>query len=498
MDDREEGSPRPPPQAAQAPGTGGSRPTIRAAAVLTCLAKAPPEGTFRPAYAGNEKRLFNVKQLRLDLLRNLAPVGSLVNQPYDLKYPNVEYERLLGNANIQQLVYLTSTFWLDHIPTWYGMQCFHPSHDMPNYGREKGQILSTAILALHLDWSKIEGQPDKMPLLINVVQLGIDFAGIADAGGFWHTDGGHGPARKPTILFAGLLLDDKHMMSIGQWKTEFHDDGQIFYVTEEHVKHDEKRMEDAKLPGGRDPLAVYTREMIGMPEWSFRASEGGSAVWNLNYRNINNSYIPAFALGLALTGDDGLARKLWNHEAYFDYADRVMARDRGNLMAFGINSPAQLAVKMWDAYRGLVKPAADASRWYTQTILDGIDVPGFVLWTKFPRNRDPFGYAPDAPVNVFVNQPADLSYLDKGLTTASAVHESDFGKPAAEKEKLAIKATSITHGDQYIEFTFAERLKPGRWFINIDEETYNNIRSTKYGRRLMSPSVTIDVRPEAK
>jgi len=318
-----------------------------------------------------------------------------------------------------------------------------------------------------------------------MVQLGIDFAGIADAGGFWHTDGGHAGGRKQTILFAGLLLDDAHMMNLGQWKTEFHDDGQTFYVTEEDVKKDEERLASGKNHRGEPayPGAVYTRAMIGMPEWSFRKTDGSDAAWELNYRIINNSYIPAFALALALTGDEGQARKFYNHDAYFDYADRVMVRE--DILKYATNNPPIFGVNMWRAYRGLVKPAPDTARWYTPDILAIIDAPAFHMWTMQPRNRGG-GYDPAKPIRIALTQPAtDLTALKSANVTVTAERD---------KTTVTVERVETDSEGKHIDFHFAsDALRPGRYFAEIDQAAYDTIRDSR-GRKMSSNKVTFDVK----
>jgi hypothetical protein len=55
---------------------------------------------------------------------------------------------------------------------------------------------------------------EKKPLLINIIQYGIDLWGIARAGyNGWQAHGGHGSGRKWPIIFAGMLLGDTAMAS---------------------------------------------------------------------------------------------------------------------------------------------------------------------------------------------------------------------------------------------------------------------------------------------
>ena len=52
---------------------------VRSAAVLTCLAEAPPADAFRPPYAGPKKPFYRLADLNWDLLPRLTPVGEVPN-----------------------------------------------------------------------------------------------------------------------------------------------------------------------------------------------------------------------------------------------------------------------------------------------------------------------------------------------------------------------------------------------------------------------------------
>jgi len=316
-DDREPGCPR-------WYATGTPRPALRSGAILTCLSEAPPAGAFRPSYCGDDKTArFRLGALRTDLLPNLSPVTPL--------------------PDLDQLEAEMSRTWFDDCPGWGGA-VFHPSMNMPNYGREMGHILNETALMLMLDFGQLPGAPSKERLLINLVQFGIDLAGIADTGGDWCPDGGHGLARKWPILFAGLMLDDEHMKNVGQWETMFQEDATTFYVSQREV---DITNSPKWSPDKRAPVAPYTKDDIGLPEWGIRhATEPNrdNRHWDATYRGINNAIFPGFILAARLMGQ----QKAWNHDPLFDYVDRVMALDGGG--KGGTNSLTPFCKAMWQTY----------------------------------------------------------------------------------------------------------------------------------------------------
>lgn len=300
-------------------GTGSPRPVTHSGAVLTVLLKAPPEGSFRPPYAGTDKTIkFNVKQLDESKLKNLAPVAD--------------------TPDLAAMEKLVQRPWIDHVHEYLGAMV-HPSDNMPQYGRELGLAVDDVSLMLQLDFSQLPGKPSKTKLLTSFVQLGIDNAGIADNGGGWPANGGHGPGRKWPILFAGILLNDSHMKEVGQWKTRFQDDEQTFYVSQADVDitHSPKWKPDSRNP----QKTPYEAANMGMPEWGIHhseAPENDDADMNAVYRGVNGPVIAGMTLAIRIMG----AQDLWNHKAYLDYADRWMKltggkQGGGALSSFELN-----------------------------------------------------------------------------------------------------------------------------------------------------------------
>lgn len=310
----------------------GRWPQLDDAAVLTVLAAAPPEGSFRPPYSGPDKSVaFNADQLDYGLLDNLAPVAqtpALESVADDFQRP-----------------------WIDHFPDW-STQKMAPANNMPNYGREIATAVGRAALMLHLDFSDEE----KETLLIRLVQLGIDNYGVVASGGLnaWAPNGGHDQGRKWPILFAGLMLDDPDMKAIGARSGDylyadghgpgnppddyvhFGEDGQTFYVRE-------------TAPGEYHyDCGGYTAEHVGMPEWGIRYSRDpctANVDWSASYRGCctANSF-----LGFVLAARIMNAMELWNHDALFDYQDRYMdIQEPGSWQ----RAWDDFSEHMWDGYR---------------------------------------------------------------------------------------------------------------------------------------------------
>jgi len=178
------------------------RPLLKTAAILTIIDSPVPEGGFRPPYSGTDKTIkFYKNQLDYSKLSKLAPPAStprLEQQPGDEQWDSVErmFERV----------------WYDLPPSQISIM-FHPADNMHWYGANIAGQIGTAGLMLNLDFT----DPEKETLLIGFVQLGIDLYGIVQNGGenAWACKNKQG-GRKLPILFAGIVLDDLGMKSIGE------------------------------------------------------------------------------------------------------------------------------------------------------------------------------------------------------------------------------------------------------------------------------------------
>ena len=316
-------------------GTKAPRPVTRSGAVLTVLAAAPPKGSFRPPYCGSDKTVkFNCEKLDFSKLKNFAPVADTPN-PAELAK---QMERP----------------WIDHVNEFLGAMV-HPSENMPNYGRDLSMTMCQVALLLHVDFARLPGHPAKDKLAIELVQYGIDLAGIADNGGGWPNNGGHHLGRKWPILFAGAMLNDPHMKDVGKWKTRFQEDEQTFYVSKAEV---DLSHSPQWHPDKRSKATPYETADIGMPEWGINhvSKPGGdNRTWDTVYRDINASVNPGYVLAARMMG----LEEAWNHKALFDYTDRSMKETGGKGAA---NSAAPFIINMWNMYEPLRKTGAGAAK----------------------------------------------------------------------------------------------------------------------------------------
>jgi hypothetical protein len=295
---------------------GAPRPALRLGAVLTVLASAPPAGSFRPPYASNYKPIYSTSQLKRSLLPNLTPVSSA---------PSFAIAK----------TYLEKP-WLDHRIEWQGDD-LHPSENMPNYGRNLASVINDVSLMLLTNLPSDQ----KEVLMIQFVQVGIDFYGNVKNGAYWgDVGGGIGIGRKWPILLAGMLLDNTEMKNVGinYGDITFQEDGQTFYLTSE----------EASLYTPSSYLGFTVS--VGDAVWGIRHVVHAVYPWcedpgNVSYMESctangwNGAVLSAYLLN---------AKALWNHNALFDYTDWYMKQ---NWDPPWYRSWSPLAAQMWDTYR---------------------------------------------------------------------------------------------------------------------------------------------------
>jgi len=322
---------------------------VLTAAVLTCLDKPAPKDAFRPSYCDKTNKLYFARNLRRQMLPKLK-IPSAAKKGHK----GVDALHKIRPASWDQtdISIWTRVFQRPYIDT-----CFDgfasPIQNMPQYGREYARAAGIGGLLLCCDFT----DEQKTPLLINMVQVGIDLWGVALAGHRgWPAHGGHGNGRKFMIVFAGLMLDEKDMMNPYAKcpKLKLSEDMQTMFgkswtgadvVYAGHVGKDGLK--------GKTGWGAY--EHLHPSKWEDKIGE--------SYRRCCTSHV---FVGEALVFRLLRAEKVWNHDAFFAYADRWMTEDDTEhiriIKAAGMGDYSEgyfrgrsswdpLVNEMWKAYR---------------------------------------------------------------------------------------------------------------------------------------------------
>ncbi len=274
---------------------------VKTAAVLTCMAEAQPADAFRPAFCDTANHVYLARNLHRERLPNL-PV------------PEAGFRIQDGEKDMEWWIRVFQRPWVN--TGFFGFE--QPMLNMPHYGREVGRTVGAAALVLCCDVP--EGKKEN--LLINYVQVGIDYWGAVSNGHpGWHAFGGHGSGRKLPIVIAGYLLDDEKMMAPTKSfpDVDFQEDMQVIYDTgwtgAKVVYSGHLGSPDGKrVTEGPDSYLSY--EHLPPSEWKSMTGEG--------YRRCctSNAWV-AQALAIHILG----LEDAWNQPAFLDYADRWMTED---------------------------------------------------------------------------------------------------------------------------------------------------------------------------
>lgn len=264
---------------------------LKTAAVLTCLDSIPPPDAFRPPYAGSCKPIFEMKNLQWDLLPKL-PIPP---QEKDVR------GKMVGAPDWADMERLLQRPWIDRIVGGINENCV-------TYGREMARTQGLASLMLMLDVPKEK----KEKLLVEVVQLGIDYYGLMKSGQTWIPDGGINIGRKWTIIFAGLMLGEKDFYNFPPWSL-WQEDTSTYYG----------KAWDGQLTA-LTQVTWHSGPVNGLPyEEKTIEQRGEREGFASGYGMQNSDSYPAQALSALLMK----AKAIWNHDAYFDYVDRYMRND---------------------------------------------------------------------------------------------------------------------------------------------------------------------------
>jgi hypothetical protein len=274
---------------------------VRSVSVLTCLAQPVSPDAFRPAYADRTQRIYYASTLRRDLLPRLPRVAHM--------------------ADISTFASHFRRPWLDIC--FFGFDA--AVEYQATYGREVGRSVGMATLLLTLDFAAAE----KEPLLVNVVQYGIDLWGISRSGySGWPAHGGHGSGRKWPIIFAGLMLGDPDMQSPNKTYPAL------------RFGEDMQTMMDNGWTGADVVYAGHQgiwngQPVSSMPSWGPYENLQPS-VWATTFSGDPNYHIGEdyrrCCTSIAWIGE-GLAARImhaeqfWNHDPFFEYVDRWMTEN---------------------------------------------------------------------------------------------------------------------------------------------------------------------------
>ena len=268
---------------------------VASISILTSVAAPQPLDAFRPSYAQGSAKSYLSRNLKRQLLPKLPPVQHVP--------PLSEFEGYLKRP------WVDSVFFSFDVPAEY----------MASYGRENAYLMSFAGLLLTLDFTPEQ----KEPLLVYLVQYGIDLYGLVEQGHTgWQAHGGHGSGRKLPIILAGLMLNEQKMKSV---QAKFGEDMQTLWVSE------------------TPPAGTYTKSWHTKPETVVYGGHVGINGESVNpgwgpyehlapsaWKNTLGESYRRCCTSVSWVGEMLAARlipgmqQVWNHPQFFAYVDRWM------------------------------------------------------------------------------------------------------------------------------------------------------------------------------
>lgn len=330
------------------------RPSLQSASVLTVLVAAPPEGSFRPGLIGTFKKLYNVNDIRWNLLPGLSPTAAVPS----------------ANAIADKYTRGLQRPWLLHGTGWLHRHIM-PVDNSPSYHRNVALLLNEAAVLCVTNWG------DRTDLVTNYIQVAIDYYAMQKNGVAPGKQGAYN-YRWPTI-FAGIMLGDNEMRDMWinhTYSTPSYHYNAIYYW------EDQKRTLHSNILPAEDTWTGYHQrtgkkavfydilnmeqpdiachEELHPSEWSTLIDIDeypGGGIKQETYRQMNSVSIPGFSLAAFAFN----AKSYMDYPAYFDYADRWMTETLATLEASGDGAHAPYGPRtttspfvdeMWYEYRG--------------------------------------------------------------------------------------------------------------------------------------------------
>jgi hypothetical protein len=166
----------------------------------------------------------------------------------------------------------------------------HATENMPGYGANITATVAAACLTTAIDRPIAE----RMPLVVNLVQLGIDNYGMILVGQYYPANGGHHSGRLLPILFAGQALDHAGMLGVVD---------RTFPISE----------------GFAENCQTYGDGLYGIRY----CSRGDTST---NYRTVNAPTWVGQSLCARMIG----VREAWGHEEFFEFVSNWTMTDLGD------------------------------------------------------------------------------------------------------------------------------------------------------------------------
>jgi hypothetical protein len=226
------------------------------------------------------------------------------------------------------------------------------------------------------------------PLVYNIIQIGIDLNALRKDGATWYLGGGHGSSRKWPIVYAGVMLDNTEMQTF-RGDSEFHEDQQTYYGTGWT---------------GAEALWQIVHHHGASPLYEHKAPNTWTSTDKRShgYRMCctGMSWIGQ-QVGALLIG----AKKIWNHDAFFDYCDRFMTEQKTVYDGYTVSGTEYMG-KAFDNFVNFMY------RWYRPTapVQDGAT--NNMKWMPLDRK---WVVDPNAPVTS-INKDNQVPATDITLT----------------------------------------------------------------------------------
>lgn len=291
-----------------------ARPAGSDMVVLTVVDTVPASNSIRPGVSrASTASPARIAQFDLSKLNNFVPPATAPTPAQALAW----VERYKETA----------------MPDSINNTHYKGENNHPEYGRDIGNNIHRAMLALHLNYTAEE----KLAIIANLAAIADDIISRYEEGGTTLGGGGGNQWKKPVVCMMGALLGSNIPSSWLTWLSAANnlvwgEDPQLFNVTAFDIALDRSSvgsptgLTPPQGSGDGRPRDPFTWQMFGSAEWGeFHAQqpERSGSNWDAFYRDIVGYSLIGGLLALELTPG---AKALWDNPRIWLYADTLFLR----------------------------------------------------------------------------------------------------------------------------------------------------------------------------
>jgi hypothetical protein len=419
-------------------GLGYQRSHLNEATALTVLSAPAPAGSFRPALFSSTPRAVthNISNVSWNALARLAPVPATPSRESLLRLlPELPWFEFWDAFKQTQNGPANNCCVTEDLGSPHGVIAGDYAVGYPNgtsvYGIEIIKKFAPILLWLQTvpeGMTPAEQDEYRLPVLIRVIQIGLDIISFIREGGVKFANGGHAGGRKAPAVLAALMFKD-YDPELTSWVNNtqgvsFAEDMSTWFITADDVGRENDFSASTLIPPDNiESASEFRTDQIGIAWYGFNhmhSPSGDNAILGGGgYPATNLTVLPGGALAIELMG----GKATWNWPAFFGAVQYWV-----DTTGWATHFSATMAGQMWTAYK-TASPNAPTISLRGRTYDSGKSI---VLATTSPGSEIFFTWDGSQP---------------GGLGTTPSGTSLRYTGPIARSTSGTLRAVTVREGD---------------------------------------------------